>query len=601
MTAASLSALSSDTCDSLPEWNLSDLYSGPSSAALKEDIESLTEKVNQFQKTYETLFSKGGSWQPSQLLEAIQCYENLEEQLGKLISYGYLEYATQQTTPSILQFFQMIQEKVTTLSAQLIFFTLDLNLLSNEQLSAAYTHCTDLKKYQPWIDNLRLFRPHQLASDLEKLLHEKSITGRTAWVRLYDETLSAIPFSFQGDTITLPEILNYQSSKDPHIRKEAALSLCEGLQKNISVFTLITNTLAKDKEIEDTWRRFPAPESSRHLGNQVEEEVVNALVAAVKQSYPQLSHRYYAYKAKKFKVDTLNYWDRNAPYDQTNDQYIPWHEAKNLIQEAYHSFSPQMATLSQKFFDHNWIHASLKQGKQSGAFSHSTVPCAHPYILVNYQGKLRDVTTLAHELGHGVHQLLAAEQGPLLCQTPLTIAETASVFGEMLTFKALLAKETDPSQRKLLIASKIEDMLNTVVRQVAFYDFEQQVHNRRRQGELSTQDIGEIWIQTQKESLGGAVHIDPALSCVWAYVSHFIHAPFYVYAYAFGDCLVNSLYAVYESGHPEFVEKYLTLLKTGGSKHHTELLAPFNLDARNPQFWLKGLSVITNLMDELEA
>jgi len=390
------------------------------------------------------------------------------------------------------------------------------------------------------------------------------------------------------------------SDRDGAVRKEAALSIGEVFGCNVRLFGLITNTLAKDKEVEDRWRGFPRPISSRNLSNFVEDEVVDALIAAVRASYPDLSHRYYRLKARWFGVEELPFWDRNAPLPEEEERTISWPEAQDTVLSAYRAFSPEMAAAGGRFFAGRWIDAPVRPGKASGAFAHPTVPSAHPYLLLNYQGRVRDVMTLAHELGHGVHQLLANPQGYLMADTPLTLAETASVFGEMLTFRGLLAGETDPARRKTMLAGKVEDMLNTVVRQIAFVTFEQKVHDERREAELTPDRLAEIWLEVQRESLGPALRLDGVYCNYWSYIPHFVHTPFYVYAYAFGDCLVNSLYAVYEDAHQGFAKRYLALLRAGGTLRHRELLAPFGLDASDPSFWAKGLSVVSGFIDELE-
>jgi len=394
--------------------------------------------------------------------------------------------------------------------------------------------------------------------------------------------------------------LNLLQDSDGKKRKAAAEALAKTLKENLRPFSLITNTLAKDKEISDRWRGFKDIADARHLSNRVEPEVVEALVAAVRAAYPKLSHRYYALKAKWFGKKTLPHWDRNAPLPKVAQRTIPWGDARATVLTAYGAFSPKMAEVADEFFTKSWIDAPVRPGKQPGAFAHPTVPSAHPYVLLNYMGKPRDVMTLAHELGHGVHQVLAAPNGPLMAPTPLTLAETASVFGEMLTFKKLLAQTTDKKQRKAMLAAKVEDMINTVVRQIAFYSFERKVHSERRNGELTTAKICELWMSVQAESLGPAIQLRPGYETFWAYIPHFVHSPFYVYAYAFGDCLVNSLYAVYERSASGFADRYLEMLSAGGTKHHSELLAPFGLDARDPKFWDGGLSVIANLINELE-
>lgn len=583
----------------LPSWDLTDFYQSPQDSQIEEDLKILKTQCESFATTYTNQFTET-QCDGALLAQAIGQFEVSQQLMGKLMSYAFLNSTTQVDQPEAQQLLQKIKEQITSLATNLIFFSLDINKIDEDQLQKAYAATPALAKYKSWIDTQRLQKDHQLSPDLEKLMMEKSLTGDSAWIRLYDETLEGIRFKFEGKKLPLSEILDKLSHRDPAVRKDAALSLSEGLKSRLSEFALVTNTLAKDKETDDTWRKFPTPVSARNLENQIEDEVVEALRIAVKAAYSSLSHRYYALKAKWLGLDRLEYWDRNSPLPEAPDQNISWADAKEIVYNAYHEFSPELATVGKRFFDNAWIDVPAKPGKRSGAFAHPTVPNIHPYLMLNYQGKLRDVMTLAHELGHGVHQVLASDQGYLLSQTPLTIAETASVFGEMLTFRALLKQTESPAQRRSLIAAKVEDMLNTVVRQIAFFDFEKQVHDQRRKGELSADQLGEIWMTTQREALGDAVNLDPAITPYWSYISHFIHAPFYVYSYAFGDCLVNSLYSVYQQGHADFESKYLALLKAGGSKRYPELLAPFGLDAKDPQFWASGLRVITDLIDELE-
>lgn len=595
-------AVTSASGDDLPVWNLTDLYEGMDAPALKADLESAAAEARAFAAEWrgklEALATapKGGD----EIARAMRAYEALQDKLGRVISYAGLLYATDNTNPANAKFYGDMQERVTTISTDLLFFTLELNRLDDEAMASALKSPA-LAHFAPWLRDLRTMRPYQLSDEIETLLHEKSVSGRGAWNRLYDETLSRLTFQIDNSEQPLEAALSRLSDRDPAKREAAAHALSKVFAQNISTFTLVTNTLAKDKEIEDRWRKFKDIADSRHIANCVEAPVVAALVDAVQKSYPQLSHRYYAMKAKWLGLDRLQYWDRNAPLPDADDAQIPWAQARDTVLTAYRGFTPQMAEIAEQFFDKGWIDAPLRPGKATGAFAHPTVPSAHPYVLVNYQGKTRDVMTLAHELGHGVHQVLAAKQGALMADTPLTLAETASVFGEMLTFRKLLADTTDPKRRKAMIASKVEDMLNTVVRQIAFYTFERRVHMARREGELTAEQIGKIWMEVQGDSLGPAIHLGEGYETYWSYISHFIHAPFYVYAYAFGDCLVNSLYAVYAQASDGFAERYLEMLKAGGTLRHKELLAPFGLDASDPAFWDKGLSVIRGLIDELEA
>jgi len=584
----------------LPRWNLNDLYAGPKSKTLKADFDSAGAESKKFRSTYEGKL-KGLDGQG--LGRAIARYEKISERIGKVMSYGHLLHATNMSDPVIGAFFQTLQERVTDISTDTLFFTLELNRLSDAVLKRQLKH-PKAARYAPWVRDCRMFRDHQLSDEAEKLFHEKSLTSHSAWIRLFGETMADIRFAVKGKRsreMTLADTLNLLSDKRPAMRKQAAKALNEGLEKNIRTFALITNTLAKDKEMEDQWRRYPEPQSYRNLANQVEDEVVVALVGAVRKNYSNLSHRYYKLKAKWFGVRQLNTWDRNAPLPEDSDRRFSWDQAKSTVLAAYGGFDPEMAVIAKQFFDKRWIDAPPAPGKDSGAFSHSTVPSVHPYVMMNFHGKARDVMTLAHELGHGVHQVLANDQGPLMCDTPLTLAETASVFGEMLTFREMLNTETNAKRRRILLAGKVEDMMNTVIRQIAFHQFEEHVHRERPKCELSADRLGDIWMQVQRDSLGPAFRYDDQYRNFWAYIPHFLHAPFYVYAYAFGDCLVNSLYDVFQSGHPGFQKKYFDMLKAGGTLRHTELLAPFGLDASDPAFWNRGLGVISGFIDELET
>jgi len=583
--------------NALPAWDLRDLYPAPDSAELAADLDRAEAMARAFNAAQAGRLATASG---KALAAAIGDYEAIEEILGRVMSYAQLLFSGDSTDAAIGKFYQSMSERVTAISANLIFFTLELNRLDDAVLEAKLA-TPELARYRPWLRDLRVFRPHQLEDTLEKLLHEKDVTGRAAWSRLFDETIAGMRITIGEDDLSVSAALNRLSDTDRSVREAAGHAIGEAFNRNAKLFALITNTLAKDKEIIDTWRHYPQPWSYRNRSNMVEDEVVDALVTAVAGDFPRLSHRYYALKAKWLGLEKLQHWDRNAPLPGDDDRQIPWSEAKSRVLNAYGAFSPELADVGGEFFTHNWIDAGLYPGKSGGAFAHPTVPSVHPYLLLNYHGKTRDVMTLAHELGHGVHQILAAQQGYLMSGTPLTLAETASVFGEMLTFRALLDAETNPARRRIMLASKVEDMLNTVVRQIAFYQFERRLHEERRNGELMADQIGEIWQDVQRTSLGPAFEFTPEYSVFWAYVPHFVHSPFYVYAYAFGDCLVNALYGVFQSGHPGFQAKYLDMLRAGGTKRHKELLAPFGLDASDPAFWRRGLDVISGFIDELEA
>ena len=599
---ATHSAALSPDLGPMPEWDLSDLYASPKAPEVTRDLMDGNAEAQRIKTTYQGKLADLAAGDSAGLAGAIKAYEQLSDLLGKLGSYAGLYFAANQADPARAKFYGDISEALTKMSSDLIFFELELNQV-DETVMARALASPDLTKFKPWVEDLRKEKPFQLDEKTERLFTEKGQTGRGAFNRLFTETMTGLRFNVEGEgqALTLEPVLNMLSSPDGAKRKAAAEAMAKTFSDNIRLFTLITNTLAKDKEISDRWRGFSDVADSRHLANRVEAPVVDALVASVRAAYPRLSHRYYKMKAKWLGMDQLNHWDRNAPLPDKPERVFTWKEAEATVLKAYGAFAPSMASTAKEFFDKGWIDAPVREGKAQGAFSASTVPSVHPYVLMNYQGKPRDVMTLAHELGHGVHQMLARDQGPLLAPTPLTLAETASVFGEMLTFKALLAETTSVKERKAMIAGKVEDMLNTVVRQIAFYSFERKVHEARRNGELTSEDLGAYWMEVQKDSLGDAIKFGPGYDVFWTYIPHFINSPFYVYAYAFGDCLVNSLYGLYQEAHPGFVGKYFDLLKAGGSKHHSELLAPFGLDARDPEFWNKGLRVIEGMIDELEA
>src|SRR6202171_4958690 len=586
----------------LPEWNLADLYPGIDAPEVARDLAKLDTDCVAFEADYKGKLSEqtgregGGKW----LAEAVRRYEAIDDLAGRLGSYAGLIHAGDSVDPAITKFYGDVSERLTNASVHLLFFALELNRVDDTVIERAM-QTPELGHYRPWIEDLRKDKPYQLEDRVEQLFHEKSQSGYAAWNRLFDQTISGLRFKVGAKELAIEPTLNLLQDRAPEKRKAAGQALAKTFKANERTFALITNTLAKDKEISDRWRGFADVADSRHLNNRVEREVVDALVGSVRAAYPRLSHRYYAWRAGWCKKKKRAHWDRNAPLPFAATGSIAWPDARNMVLTAYRGFSPEMASIAERFFTDRWIDAPVRPGKAPGAFSHPTTPSAHPYVLMNYQGKPRDVMTLAHELGHGVHQVLAARNGALMAPTPLTLAETASVFGEMLTFKKLLAGTTDKKQRKAMLAAKVEDMINTVVRQIAFYTFERKVHGERRSGELTAERLNAIWLEVQAESLGPAIDLRPGYETFWSYIPHFVHSPFYVYAYAFGDCLVNSLYAVYERAADGFAERYLAMLAAGGTKHHAELLKPFGLDARDPGFWQAGLGVIGRLIDELES
>ena len=584
----------------LPEWDLSDLYAAPDAPEVKRDLDWLEGACASFAADYQ---DKLATLDGAAMLDCIRRYERIETVAGRIMSFAGLRYYQNTIDAARAKFMADCQDRITDMTTPLVFFSLEFNRIEDSRYDEVFAASPEIARYRPVFDRMRAMKPHQLSDELERFLHDQSTVGAAAWNRLFDETLAGLTFAPEGvsEPLNLEATLNLLSEPERDRREAGARALAEVFGKHLKTFARVHNTLAKEKEIEDRWRKMPTAQYARHLSNHVEPEVVEALRNAVVAAYPKLSHRYYRLKAKWMGLDKLQVWDRNAPLPIEEKKIVGWDEARKTVMDAYAGFAPEMAALAEPFFDRGWIDAGVKPGKAPGAFAHPTVTEVHPYVMLNYLGKPRDVMTLAHELGHGVHQVLAAPQGEMLSSTPLTVAETASVFGEMLTFRKLLAQARTASERKVLLAGKVEDMINTVVRQIAFYDFECKLHAARREGELTPEDIGALWMSVQGESLGDAFEFMDGYETFWAYIPHFVHSPFYVYAYAFGDGLVNALYAVYEEGLPDFQARYFDMLKAGGSKHHKELLAPFGLDATDPKFWDKGLSMIAGMIDELEA
>ncbi|MGR3713370.1 MAG: M3 family oligoendopeptidase [Shimia sp.] len=581
----------------LPEWDLSDLYKGDDAPELQADLEWLEGECAAFAADYE---GKLADLDAAAFLTSVQRNEKISQISGRIMSYAGLRYYQLTTDAERAQFMANMQEKLTDFSTPLVFFTLELNRLDDDVMAAHFAENEELARYEPVFRRIRAMKPHQLSDEMEKFQHDMGVVG-DAWERLFDETIAGLTFDVNGEEYNIEGALNFMTDPDRSKREAAARELAKVFGENIKIFSRVHNTAAKEKEVIDRWRNMPSAQAGRHLSNDVEPEVVEALRDAVVAAYPKLSHRYYELKRKWLGLDVMQVWDRNAPLPMEDTKTVDWATARKTVMDAYAGFDPRMGEIAAPFFDKGWIDAGVKPGKAPGAFAHPTVTNVHPYVMLNYLGKPRDVMTLAHELGHGVHQVLAAEQGEMLSSTPLTLAETASVFGEMLTFRTMLDKAETQEQRKILLAGKVEDMINTVVRQIAFYDFECKLHAARRESELTPEDINALWMSVQAESLGEAFDYMEGYETFWAYIPHFVHSPFYVYAYAFGDGLVNALYAVYAEGGEGFEDKYFDMLKAGGSKHHSELLAPFGLDASDPKFWDKGLSMISSMIDELEA
>ena len=581
----------------LPKWDLTDFYQNINDKNIELDFKDLEQKAQKFSKNYKAKITKLSG---DELYQAICDNEEIAEKFGKISSFAYLTYAADMMDEKNTAFYQNSSERIKSISKDLVFFELEINKISEENLKKRYNSSDKLKKYQPFLRDVRVFKKHQLNEDLEKLMLEKSSTGSSAWNRLFDETINNMKFPYDDQELNSSEIFNLLSSKESKTRKKASKIIGEVLGQNIRLLSFVTNILAKDKDINDNLRNFSKPISSRNLSNFIEDEIVDNLISVVKKNYPNISHRYYKIKAKLLGLKKMHYSDRNAPLSM-DEKLTSWEDAKKIVSQAYNNFSPELAKIGQRFFDNNWIDVGVRDGKDSGAFAHPTVPSVHPYLLLNYQGKVRDIMTLAHELGHGVHQVLSSKQGYFMSGTPLTLAETASVFGEQLTFQEILKRENDPERKKIIIASKVEDMINTVIRQIAFLEFERKVHDARKEGEISTEKLCQFWMEVQEDSLGDIFTFDDEYKYYWSYIPHFIHSPFYVYSYAFGDCLVNSLYACYKNGLENFEGKYLEMLKAGGTLHHKDLLAPFGLDASKREFWQQGLDVIGGYIDQLEC
>ena len=587
--------------DALPEWRLNDLYSDRRDPRLEEDLEAARTGTADLLKLKGQFVAARAQAERLGLLlaQGIALYERILNLTGRAAAYASLAASTARDDPSWSKFEADMRGRVSALSAETLFLTLELNQLEDWEIEAAFKANADAALWRPWIRRVRLMREHELSPDLERMVHDR-YPALANWSRLYDETLARMKVVSDDEALTLAEALNRLSDPAPERREAVAHGLAEALEEATPVLALCLNTVALEKQVEDRWRRFAGPAEARHIANEVDAESVAALESAVVEAFPRLSHRYYALKAKALGKDALDYWDRNAPLDQAPPRRYEWAEAKELVLSSFAQLAPRFADIARRFFDQPWIDARPRPGKSSGAYSHPVVSDRHPFVFLNYMGERRDVLTLAHELGHAVHQSLAAPLGTLLADTPLTLAETASIFGEGLVFERLLA-EAAPKERRALLAGRIEDGLNTVVRQIAFHRFESRFHAARVHGELSAEQIGGLWLEVQTESLGPGVKLNGGYEHYWAYVSHFVHAPFYVYAYAFGDLLVSALMEKRREDPQAFAPLYEALLSAGGSKTYVEALSPFGLDPRRKSFWAQGCARLERLVDEFEA
>ena len=587
--------------DSLPEWRLDDLYADRQDPRIEADLARAQSTNAELVALKGQLVAARG--EPAVLGErldrGIRLYEEATNLLWSVGAFASLSASTQRNDPAWSKFEADFRARAAQIGAESLFFTLEINELEEAEVEAALAADESAARWRPWLRRVRLSRPHELSPDLERILIDRG-PAVANWGRLSDETLAKLTAQVDGETLTLPETLNRLSDPDAARRKAAGEALAKALEDRSSVLALCLNTLAFDKQVEDRWRKYATPEASRHIANEVDADAVDALVEAVVEAYPQVSHRYYRLKAKAMGMEALNSWDRNAPLETSAPRTYGWDEARSMVLESFAALAPRFADTAQSFFAQPWIDARPRAGKQSGAYSHPVTSDRHPYVFMNYMGERRDVLTLAHELGHAVHQTLCGPLGTLLADTPLTLAETASIFGEGLVFERLLATAT-PEEKRGLLAGKIEDGLNTVVRQIAFHRFESRFHAARLQGELAPEEIASLFLEVMGESLGPAIVLNDGYEHYWAYISHFVHSPFYVYAYAFGDLLVRGLMEKRREDPAAFAPLYEELLAAGGTKTYVEALAPFGLNPREKAFWAAGMKQLERLVDEFEA
>lgn len=575
-------------------WNLTDLYANE--AALRQDLEQTLIEAEAFAKTYHGQIA---SLEAQELAEALQRYEGILDHLGRAYTFAYLHWSTNTEDAARGALLQYVRERYTQALQQLLFLELEWAAVALER-ARQLTETEALRPYRHYLELQQRLRPHLLSEPEEKILAEKRITGRDAWTRFFDELLGSLRFEINGQLLTEQEVLAKLYDPDRNVRQQAALAFTEGLKPHMRELTYIFNTVLADKASDDRLRGYKRWIESRNLANEVSDDMVEALIQSVTERY-DLVARFYELKRKLLGLEALYDYDRYAPLQETGTRYS-WEKARALVEEAYRAFHPHLGEIVAQFFERCWIDAAMTPGKRSGAFSHGAVPSAHPYILLNYTGTIRDVQTLAHELGHGVHQYLSRKQGILQADTPLTTAETASVFGEMLVFERLLAAEADPSNRLAMLMGKIDDTMATVFRQIAMNRFEEHMHNaRRQQGELPTEAFCEFWIETQQAMFRGSVILGEHYRYWWSYIPHFIHTPGYVYAYAFGELLVLALFARYRQEGPDFAERYLQLLEAGGSDWPHVLVGRLGVDLTDTRFWHEGLQAIEVLIAQAEA
>lgn len=589
------SALTAPTGAEEVIWDLSDLHSG-NVDSFSGDLARLVQSATDFHAHWHDAVHKATD---EDMLVFVQQYSEIAEHMDRISSYAHLQWSTDTENPDFGKLLQTVRETTARASRDIVFVYVSICELPDERLEQLIASPL-LAPYKHWFERMVDYKPHLLSEDVEQVLSEKSLTSRSAWVRLHDEMSNAQVYRLHGNEYTGTTLLKLLHEPDRETRKAAAEALSVGLEEQAKPQSFIFNTVIADHALNNRLRDYEHWISSRNLDNEVSDASVDALVTAVEGRY-DLVRRLFNLKKRLLGYDTLYDYDRYAPI--SNEQVmLTWNQARDIVLETYHSFHPETGNIVQQFFDKAWIHAPTRKGKSGGAYSAGTVPSAHPYVFMNYTGTSRDVQTLAHELGHGVHQYLSRQQGILLMDTPLTIAETASVFGEMITFQHLLDSATNDKQRLGMLVTKLDDIVSTVFRQIALNRFEDAMHTTRSvEGELSVERITELWMKTQRHQYGSSVELTEGYGSWWAYISHFIHTPGYVYAYAFGELLVLALFEIYQRDPQSFTPMYLKMLSAGGSMRPAELLRPFGIDTDDPAFWNVGLGVIERLITQAEA
>lgn len=576
-------------------WNLGDLYAGMDDPQLNADMNACDAEAAALNAEYR---GRVAALSAAELAALIARYEALGDRAGRIGAFASLNWTQNTEDPARGALLQRVTERGSRLGQELVFLDLELAAAPDET-AAAWLADPALAHWRHWLEMVRIFRPHLLSEPEEKILAEKSVTGAAAWGRFFEEVHGAARFELDGEQLTRDQALSKLYEQDRDLRQRAAASITAGLKAMQRSNTYVFNTLLADKASDDRLRTYPSWISGRNLANQVDDRTVEALVDAVTGRYDIVA-RYYSLKRRLLGLDELFDYDRYAPLPAA-DRFYSWEQGREIVLNAFGRFHPRLAEVAGWFFEGRWIDAPPRPGKMGGAFSSSTVPSVHPYILLNYEAKPRDVMTLAHELGHGIHQKLAGVQGVLLADTPLTTAETASVFGEMLVFQDLMARESDPATRLGMLTGKIEDSFATAFRQISMNRFEHAIHTaRREEGELTTERFGELWLATQRPMFGDSVTLTEDYGLWWSYVPHFLNAPGYVYAYAFGELLVLALYARYQQEGASFPERYIAMLTAGGSNWPHEIVKPLGVDLTDPAFWGNGLAILEGLVAEAE-